>query len=80
MDENGRPSTSDKAIEMLILCLRKDQLLKTNPTNTKYATVEEQIFDLISEDITTYGKASSNSLGAQRAYNIISEAGLLREN
>lgn len=78
MDENGRPSTSDKAIELLVKCLRQENLIISNPTVAKYATAEEQIFDLISKDITTYGKASSNSIGAQRAYNLLSEAGLLR--
>lgn len=78
MEINGRPSTSDKAIELLVDCLRKENLIVSNPTVAKYATTEEQIYSLISEDITTYGKASSNSMGAQRAYNILVEAKLIK--
>lgn len=78
MEVNGRPSTSDKAIELLVGCLQEANLIVDNPTVAKYATTEEQIYNLISEDITTYGKASSNSMGAQRAYNILSEAKLIK--
>lgn len=77
MEKNGRPSTSGKAIEKLIDCLEEASLLVSKPTDAQYANVESQIYSLISTDITQYGKASSNSLGAQRAYNLLSEAGLI---
>lgn len=75
---NGRPSTSDKAIEKLIICLEEADLLVGEPTATHYETVDAQIYWLISTDITQYGKASSSNIGAQRAYNVLSEAGLLK--
>lgn len=77
IEKNGRPSTSDKAIEKLITCLEEASLLVNKPTDEKYDTVESQIYSLISTDITQYGKASSNNIGAQRAYNLLSEAGLI---
>ena len=77
IEENGRPSTSDKAIELLIECLEVNNLLVEAPTNKVYETVDAQVYWLISTDVTQYGKASSNSMGAQRAYNVLSEAGLI---
>lgn len=77
MDKHGRPSTSSEAIELLIECLQTENLLVDTPTDDKYDTVSAQVYWLISDDITQYGKASSNGLGAQRAYNILSDAELL---
>lgn len=77
IEENGRPSTSDKAIEKLIECLEGAELLVDSPTDAKYETVDTQVYWLISTDITKYGKASSNNIGAQRAYNLLSDAGLI---
>lgn len=78
MAKNGRPSTSSEAIELLIGCLQEENLLVIQPTDSKYETVEAQVYWLISDDVTKYGKASSNGMGAQRAYNILSEAKLLK--
>lgn len=77
IEENGRPSTSDKAIEMLIKCLEENNLLVETPTDAKYATVDTQVYWLISTDITQYGKASTSNIGAQRAYNLLADAGLI---
>ena len=77
MAKNGRPSTSDKAIEKLIECLEDAKLLVGTPTDSKYETVDTQVYWLISTDVMQYGKASSNHIGAQRAYNVLSEAGLI---
>lgn len=77
IETNGRPSTSDKAIELLITCLDENDLLVDYPTDAKYATVDSQVYWLISDDVTKYGKASSNNMGAQRAYNILSQAKLI---
>lgn len=77
IEENGRPSTSDKAIEALIKCLEENNLLVDTPTAKNYESVDAQVYWLISTDITQYGKASSNSIGAQRAYNLLADAGLL---
>lgn len=77
MDVNGRPSTSSKAIELLTECLQSEGLLVGTPTEPNYASVDEQVYALISHDVTRYGKASSNGMGAQRAYNVLFDAGLL---
>lgn len=77
MDMNGRPSTSSKAIELLTECLKSEGLLVGVPTESNYASVDEQVYVLISHDVTRYGKASSNSIGAQRAYNVLNEANLI---
>ena len=77
IENNGRPSTSDKAIELLIGCLEANRLLVDSPTDAKYETVNTQVYWLISTDITQYGKASSNNIGAQRAYNLLADAGLI---
>ena len=79
IEENGRPSTSDKAIILLIKCLNESNLIVKNPTDSKYETVETQIYKLISNDVATYGKASSSSIGAQRAYNLLYEAQLIAD-
>lgn len=77
MAKNGRPSTSSEAIELLIECLQGEKLLVDTPTDAKYETVDNQVYWLISDDVTHYGKASSNGMGAQRAYNVLFDAGLL---
>ena len=77
MQKNGRPSTSTEAITLLVLCLQEEKLLVDSPTDAKYETVEKQVFELISDDVSRYGKASSNGMGAQRAFNVLNDAGLL---
>lgn len=74
-----RPSDSDKAITLLIKCLDENNLIVKNPTDSKYATVETQVYKLISNDVARYGKASSSSMGAQRAYNLLYEAQLIAD-
>lgn len=79
IEENGRPSDSDKAMTLLIKCLDENNLIVKNPTDSKYATVETQVYKLISNDVARYGKASSSSMGAQRAYNLLYEAQLIAD-
>lgn len=78
MSKNGRPSTSSEAIDLLTQCLQDADLLVDKPTDSGYDSVKAQVFDLISQDVSHYGKASSNSMGAQRAYNVLSDAGLVK--
>ena len=77
MAKNGRPSTSGEAIDLLTACLQEANLLVAVPTDSKYENVKSQVYWLISDDVTRYGKASSNGMGAQRAYNVLSDAGLI---
>lgn len=77
MAKNGRPSTSAEAIDLLTQCLQDANLLVSSPTDDGYDSVKAQVFALISEDVSRYGKASSNGMGAQRAYNVLADADLI---